>query len=92
MTCIIDSEGEDEIRKITRLFCENAFLLLLDIFLDDHLYVPLLSRLERPNVGGPAVVLQGGQTAPGLDHGPPLVSPRLPVQVIVQTTSFRLKI
>ena len=64
--------------------------LLLDIFLDDRLHVPLLSRLERLDVGRLAVLLQGGGGAPGLDHGPLVVSPRLPVQVIVHTPSLRL--
>merc|ERR1711983_524097 len=64
--------------------------LLLDIFLNDRLYVPLLGRLERLDVCGLAVLLQGGGGAPGLDHGPLVVSARLPVQVIVDTTILRL--
>lgn len=64
--------------------------LLLDIFLDDCIDVPLLGRLERLDVCGLAVLLQGGGGAPGLYHGPPVVSPRLPVQVIVDTPSLRL--
>ena len=63
---------------------------MLDIFFNDRLYVSLLGRLECLDVGGFAVLLQGGGGAPGLDHGPPVVSPRLPVQVIVDTTSLRL--
>merc|ERR1711983_462808 len=64
--------------------------LLLDIFLNDRLYVPLLGRLECLDVGGFAVLLQGGGGAPGLDHGPLVVSTRLPVQIIMDTSSLRL--
>merc|ERR1711983_245435 len=64
--------------------------LLLDIFLNDSLYVSLLGRLERLDVGGLAVLLQGGGGGPGLDHGPLVVSTRLTVQVIVDTTSLSL--
>merc|ERR1711983_10482 len=64
--------------------------LLLDIFLNDRLYVPFLGRLERLDVCGLAVLLQGGGGAPGLDHGPLVVCTRFPVQVIVDATSLRL--
>ena len=36
--------------------------------------------------------LQGGGTGPGLNHGPAVVSPRLPVELIVDTPGLGLKI
>ena len=90
MTCIIVS-GDDEIYRRKLHVYLRKYYLLLDIFLDDHLDIPLLSRLERLDVGGLAVLLQGGGAGPGLDHGPPVISPRLPVQIIVHTASLGLR-
>ena len=54
MTCIIDSDN-DVIYSIcydtTVIFVVKILCLLLDIFLDDRLHIPLLSRLERLDVG-----------------------------------------